>query len=439
MYSGNRYAILENHGAGHINKSDDMKNDELQMIIKAAELVNSNVRLEDALKNIVDVATNLTHADRGTLYLIDKDKNELWSLVMIGDEIREIRLKMGEGLAGYVAVSGETVNIKDVKKDPRFNPEVDRSSGYKTNSMLCFPIRNSKNEIIGVLQLLNSSEGEFSARDEKFLAALSIHSALAINNALQMQRQIAANEALKKAYKELEIAKQEAEKFAMLKSHFLSQMSHEIRTPFNIIIGGIELLKFQTSSADPELKETFDLMETGSRRIIRTMDEIIEMSKLKSGNYEVHFENIDLDNEILLKIVDTYKALAEEKGIELDYQNTAGDSKVQADNFMLFQIFNEIIDNAVKYTSRGGVDVRLSRTAGGKLCVKVKDTGVGISKEYLAHIFEPFTQEETGYTRKFEGNGLAMALAKKYAELNNLSISVSSAKNEGTEFTVSFN
>src|SRR4030042_2931036 len=114
-----------------------MQTDEILMIIKAAELINSNVRLDEVLKNIVDVAINLTKADRGTLYLVDKDKNELWSLVAVGTEIKEIRLRMGEGLAGYVAQSGETINIKDARKDSRFKSAFDRSSGYVPRSMIC--------------------------------------------------------------------------------------------------------------------------------------------------------------------------------------------------------------------------------------------------------------------------------------------------------------
>lgn len=408
------------------------------MIIKAAELVNSNIRVDQVLKNIVDVAANLTNADRGTLYIVDKKKNELWSLIAMGARTKEIRLKVGEGLAGYVAKSGETINIKDVQKDPRFKSEFDRSSGYITKSMICFPIKNNKSEIIGVLQLLNSHNGEFTKRDEKFLIALSIHSAIAINNAQMLQRQILANEELQKAYKELELAKQEAEKFAMLKSHFLSQMSHEIRTPFNIILGSIQLLKSSASSLQDDNTELFQMLESGSQRIIRTIDEIIEMSKIRSGNYELHFEPIKLEEDILNQVTESYKESAAVKGISLIYEKTTDKNEIACDKFMVYQIVKEIVDNAVKFTEKGTVHIKKFLNSDGKLSVSIKDTGVGISANYLKHIFEPFTQEETGFTRKYEGNGLALALVKKYAELNNLSVSVKSEKNVGSEFTIVF-
>ncbi|OGU55214.1 MAG: hypothetical protein A2V66_00695 [Ignavibacteria bacterium RBG_13_36_8] len=416
-----------------------MQTDELLMIIKAAELINSNVRLDEVLKNIVDVAINLTKADRGTLYLVDKDKNELWSLVAVGTEIKEIRLRMGEGLAGYVAQSGETINIKDARKDSRFKSDFDRSSGYVTRSMICFPIKNNDNEIVGVLQLLNSRNGEFSTRDENFLKALSIHSAIAIHNALMHQKQIWANEEIKKAYKELELAKQEAEKFAMLRSHFLSQISHEVRTPLNIMMGSVQLLKLLTgSNQSDDINEAFQMLESGSTRLTRTIDEIVELSEIKCGSYEIHIEPINFEKEILSSIVEEYKKRANEKGIDLIFKKLSVAEKINGDRFMIYKILQEIIDNAVKFTEKGSVTIKQFLNDENKLSVSIKDTGIGISDEYQEHIFEPFTQEKTGSTRKYEGNGLALALVKQYAELNNIEIKIYSEKNVGTEFTVVF-
>lgn len=410
-----------------------MKTGELQKIIRAAELVNSNLGLNEVLKNIVTVALELTNADRGTLYLVDKNKDEIWSLVATGIDTLEIRLKIGEGLAGYVAKYGQTINIKDVKTDSRFNAAYDNSSGYQTINMICFPIKNIDGELVGVLQLINSRDGEFTDRDEKFLTALSIHSALAINNALMLHRQIELNEDLTKA-------KQEAQRFAMLKSHFLTQMSHEIRTPLNIISGGIQYLKLKTDPIQfEEFPEIFDMLESGNKRITRTIDSIVEMSEIKSGSYEINFEPIDLENDILQPVIKNYKETALEKKIDLIFHKTTNENLISKDKFMLYQIFTEIIDNAIKFTDRGTVLITQSVNSEGKLYVSIKDTGVGISKEYLENIFEPFTQEQTGSSRKYEGNGLALALVEKYAELNNLSIFVQSEKNVGTEFTVVFN
>lgn len=417
-----------------------MNTNELQKIIRAAELVNSNIDVYEVLNNIVNVAVELTNADRGTLYFVDNQKDALFSFILMGDEIKEIRLKIGEGLAGYVAATGETVNLKNVRNDSRFNPDIDRLSGYTTKNMLCFPIKDYSKETVGVLQLLNNLKGEFTERDEEFLKALSIHAAIALNNAQMHKKQILANEELKKAYSDLEIAKKEAEKLAMLKNHFLLQMSHEIRTPFNIIITSLGLLKSKTSLLNSaEIDELFALLENGSDRIIKTVDKIMELSEIKSGYYEVHPVPIDLEKDVILKVIMKFKELVEKKNLRLVYNKTTDKNGINCDRFMIEQMFHELIDNAVRFTDKGIVRIKQFTNSEGKLTVGIEDTGIGMSSEFLQHIFEPFSQEYTGYTRKFEGTGLALALVKKYAELNNISIFVESKKSVGTEFTIVFN
>lgn len=409
-----------------------MKKNELSKIINALELVNSNINLKDVLNNIVAVALELTDAERGTIYLVDKQRGEVKSLVATGDGSLEIVLKMGEGIAGHVAKTGQIINIKDVNSDPHFNKSVDKRSGFKTQNMICFPIKNLQDEIVGVLQLLNSRNNEFSESDEEYLKALSIHAALAINNALMMQKQIESNEQLK-------IAKQEAEKFALLRAHFLTQMSHEIRTPLNIILSGIDYLRMKTAELPvDEFSDVFEMLQGGSDRITRTIDSIIELSKLKSGNYENKFEVFDLEKEVLLPVIDSFETVALQKGILIKYLKETENIIVKKDKYMLSQIYKELLDNAVKFTDFGEITIKTQMNKENKLVTIVKDTGIGISKDFLERIFEPFTQEETGSSRKYEGTGLALALVHKYAELNNLKIQIESEKNWGTTFLILF-
>jgi signal transduction histidine kinase len=111
---------------------------------------------------------------------------------------------------------------------------------------------------------------------------------------------------------------------------------------------------------------------------------------------------------------------------------------VLSDEYSITQIFANLIDNAIKYTKKGKVEILLEKNKTGNITVEVKDTGIGINKEFLPRIFEPFTQEEQGYTRSFEGNGLGLALVKRYCELNNIIIEVDSVKNEGSTFRIIF-
>jgi sigma-B regulation protein RsbU (phosphoserine phosphatase) len=128
---------------------------------------------------------------------VDSEHDEIWSLVGLGLGQHEIRLPTTKGISGWVARHGETVNLRDAYQDPRFESEVDRRLGYRTRSLLCLPIRNKDNDIIGVLQLLNQRSGVFTTADENFLRTLSDHVALALENA-QLHRELLAKQRLER-------------------------------------------------------------------------------------------------------------------------------------------------------------------------------------------------------------------------------------------------
>lgn len=234
-------------------------------------------------------------------------------------------------------------------------------------------------------------------------------------------------------------AKEEALKSSKLKTDFLAQMSHEIRTPVSTILNYTTLIEeaLIDKVEDEDLKNAFGSIESGGRRLIRTIDMILNMSQLQSGTFKPLFEYFDLNTEILARVTSELKRQAELKNISLNYTATPNKFMIKADHISVTQIFINLIDNAIKYTHHGTVLVNLEES-GDQYCVTVKDTGIGMSREYLQNIFTPFSQEETGYTRKFEGTGLGLALVKKYIEVNNAVIKVDSIKDAGTTFTLLF-
>ncbi|HEY7161718.1 MAG TPA: PP2C family protein-serine/threonine phosphatase [Acidobacteriota bacterium] len=178
------------------------KTNRLLEIVKIRKLLNSTLRLEKILQIILETATKNLSADRGTVYVIDHKKKELWSKVFQGDLKVEIRLPIGKGIAGHVAKTGKTIILKDAYKDPRFNPEVDKETGYHTKTMLCTPMKDRRGKKIGVIQIVNKLNGYFSKDDIKFLDLLSLDACLAIENSRLFK------EALEKERieKELEVA-----------------------------------------------------------------------------------------------------------------------------------------------------------------------------------------------------------------------------------------
>jgi sigma-B regulation protein RsbU (phosphoserine phosphatase) len=153
----------------------------LKKLVEASHALHSTLDLDQLLGLILHAASEGVGADRGTVFLLDG--NELWSRVLSGDKTLEIRLPLGQGIAGAVAKSGETVRIEDAYSDPRFDRSWDAKSGFRTRTVLTAPIRNRAGEIVGVFQLLNKKKGLFDAEDERFLEGLSIHAALAVENA----------------------------------------------------------------------------------------------------------------------------------------------------------------------------------------------------------------------------------------------------------------
>jgi phosphoserine phosphatase RsbU/P len=160
---------------------------ELSSIIEATKKLNSTLDLGELIGIILQIATRQTGAERGTVFLVDKEHNEIWSLVGIGLEQQVIRLPVERGIAGWVAREGSAVRLENAYHDSRFEPDVDRRLGFKTQQLLCLPIRNEGGDIVGVLQLLNKPEG-FTDEDEAFIDALSLHVALALEKA-QLHRE----------------------------------------------------------------------------------------------------------------------------------------------------------------------------------------------------------------------------------------------------------
>lgn len=243
----------------------------------------------------------------------------------------------------------------------------------------------------------------------------------------------------KKEEEELIRAKDEAEKASRLKSEFLAQMSHEIRSPLNVVVGFAQILRDDLrEQMTDEMLNSFKGIDAAGKRIIRTVELILNMSELQTGMYESAPKEFDLAKDVLEDIFDEYEIAARKKGLGFQLLKNTNNTIVSADLFSTSQIFVNLIDNAIKYTLEGTIEVIVSRNHKDELIVTVSDTGIGISKEFLPKLFEPFTQEQQGYTRKYEGTGLGMALVKRYCEINGVDIRVETDKSVGTKFILCF-
>ncbi|MBN1446464.1 MAG: response regulator [Bacteroidetes bacterium] len=232
--------------------------------------------------------------------------------------------------------------------------------------------------------------------------------------------------------------KERAERSERLKDAFIANISHEVRTPLNIILGYTGLIgeMLKTRSTEEE-QGYFDSVQRGAQRLQRTVDMILSISRLQVGDILIEAKALELPG-LLAHTLEDYRTAARQKGLTLSFVNDAPEAIVTADEYCILQTVQNLLDNAIKYTERGRVTLRLWQDAEARICISIADTGIGISEDYLPLIFEPYTQEEIGYSRSYDGIGLGLSLVKRYVELIGAALHIESAKNRGTTVTIEF-
>ena len=241
-----------------------------------------------------------------------------------------------------------------------------------------------------------------------------------------------------KAYEiELKSAKEKAEEMSRLKSSFLANMSHELRTPMIGILGFSELLKNDIINSNH--KDMAATIYSSGKRLLDTLNLLLDLARLESNKQEILYKEINIGT-MVKEIVKNFEGFAASKEL---YLKTVVKKEVNSrlDERIFIKILNNLINNALKYTQKGGVIVEIDSSNSDNLpfsIIKVIDTGIGIPKESKELIFEEFRQVSEGYNRHFEGTGLGLTLTKKSVELMKGTISVESELGKGSTFTIKF-
>lgn len=238
----------------------------------------------------------------------------------------------------------------------------------------------------------------------------------------------------KKMEEDLKEAKLRAEEMNNLKSIFLANMSHELRTPMIGILGYSQMIAEDIK--DPEIKQMAGTIVKSANRLTDTLNLILDLSKVEANKIDLRLRPVNMNN-LVKDSVNHFKIAAEEKGLSIKLGAVRSIVSAALDERLFSQVVDNLINNAVKYTLKGQVDVDLYLD-GKEAVVRVRDTGIGISEKNLDVIFEPFRQVSEGYNRRFEGTGLGLTISKKFVELMNGSIVVESEVNKGSVFTVRF-
>lgn len=413
-------------------------------LLAVSRAINAEMDLDSLLAIIAESASALLRADRSTIFLIDRTRGELWSRIALGLDSQEIRLKMDQGIAGEVVSSGRTINIQDAYRDPRFNREVDQRTGYRTQTILCMPMRNKRGEIIGAFQVLNKKGGTFTKEDEGLLDAFSSQAGIALENAQLFEE-------VKKAYAELKELDQ-------MKSNFLAAISHELRTPLTPIMGYVEtMLSGGMGPLSLGQQRGLEVVTKCVERLKVLIEDLLTFVHMERGTIDLQRQGVD-PSRLIRKWAEVFSVRAREKGLDLKLEIHPDLPEVWADEKELGKALSLLLDNALKFTPTGG-QVRLAAhlvhgsqlTVDGKeglrepstvnrelhrdfVEILVRDTGIGIPATELPRIFDRFYQVDSSPTRKFGGTGLGLALVKQIIEAHGSQVFVESEEGKGTTF-----
>ncbi len=329
------------------------------------------------------------------------------------------------------------------------NKSFSETLGYKSDEITGYPIKkilsdNESTQYKPIYKLLREAvnidmESQLIKKDGSSILAIIKSFAITDETGRPVKTlvQILDITDIRKTENDLTIALEKAKESDRLKSAFLAQMSHEIRTPLNVILASIPILSDEIAGDDEDIHAIIQSVDSAGRRLHRTIDMILSLSAIQSGNFKPEFETFDPVNEIR-DLFGEFTTLANEKGLKMIFESSSKEMLINADRYTVNQIFQNLIGNALKYTHQGYVKVTVTSSEENNVVVKVEDTGIGMSAEYIDDVFSPFSQEDVGQKRNYEGNGLGLALVKKYVEVNNAVIAVKSQKNKGSVFSVSF-
>jgi len=370
--------------------------------------------LHELLDLIMEESKKILEAEASSLLLYDEDDKVLFFEVARGEkgaEVKKIKLKLGEGIAGTCAKQRKIINVKNVSKDKRFYAFADKMSHFKTKNLLAIPLV-SKKKLIGVLEVLNKKSGQgFGKQDVELMKIIANEAALSIENAYLYRDNL------------------QKVRFAGVGQTMLS-LSHDIKNILNGLMGGISLVDEGFKSSDKEYTKTgWDMVKGNVERISGLILDMLNFSSKKKPLYQ----KVKI-NSFVQDVAEIYKDKMKDKKAQLGFSLDSKLNTVKIDLQGAERALLNLVSNAYEVIpeNKGKIIIGTRLLSGGKTFqISVADNGNGIPPENLKQIFELF------YTTKgHKGTGLGLAVVKKIIKEHNGKLDVSSVVGKGTTFTI---
>jgi GAF domain-containing protein/CheY-like chemotaxis protein len=404
---------------------------ELRALGEVSQALSSTLDLDTVLNTIVARASELAGTDSCTVYEYDDRSETLLFRAThnLADEVvavmRHAPIRRGEGVGGRMAITREPIQIADMAEAGAYSgPLRDVLLRTGTRALLGIPLLR-EGHLIGALTVTKKTPGEFPRSVIDLLQTFASQSALAIQNA--------------RLFREIEDKSRQLEVADRHKSEFLANMSHELRTPLNAIIGYSEMLQEDAADAGAEsLVDDLKKINAAGKHLLELINAVLDLSKIEAGKMELYLESFDVAG-LVRDIAAVIQPLAAKNANRLDVRCPDAVGTMHADLTKVRQALFNLLSNACKFTEKGTVSLSVAREAvDGQdwLVFGVSDTGIGMTPEQLARLFEAFTQADAATTRRYGGTGLGLALSRRLCRMMGGDVTAESEAGRGSRFTI---
>src|SRR5262245_33757123 len=374
--------------------------------------------LEDLLREMLGRVRELLETDSAGILLLTEDGRSLSvrAAIGFGEESMGMRVPIGEGIAGSIAARRSPLIVEDMGAANVINPILRQ----RTRSLIGAPLI-VEGRLIGVIHTDAVHARRFNESDLRLLQVAADRIALAIEQT--------------RHYEVEKQARRQAEESNRMKDEFLALVSHELRSPLNAMLGYARLLRFGSLDAQ-KIRKAVDVIERGGRVQTQLIDDLLDTARIISGKLRIEVRSVDLV-PVIEEAVQTIYPAANAKGITIKTDLNPKVGQINGDPERLQQVVWNLLSNAVKFTPTGGhVETRLERVDP-HICITVRDSGKGISPDFIPYIFDRFRQADASSTRRYGGLGLGLALVKYLVELHGGTIEASSdGEGKGSTFKV---
>ena len=424
-------AIENTRLLGELRQRTDDLSESLQQQTATADVLKvisrSTFDLEAVLQTLVESAARLCDANKAT---ITRQKDGVFfraeaygfSREFI-DYVRDVPVKPERGtVTGRALLEGKIIHIADVLADPDYSwSEAQRLGGFRT--ILGVPMLR-EGIPIGVLALTRDDVRPFTQKQIELVSTFADQAAIAIENV--------------RLFYEIQEKNRQLAEASQNKSQFLSSMSHELRTPLNAIIGLTEMMvtnaaRFGTEKAQEPLQR----VNRAGTHLLGLINQVLDLSKIEAGKLELNPQTVQLA-PLIDEVVGTARQLADQNKNRLTAEAPGDLGSLSVDPMRLRQILLNLLSNACKFTKEGEVKLQARRMADGRdgIELSVSDTGIGMTPEQQAKLFEEFTQADATTAQRFGGTGLGLAITRKLARMMGGDVTVTSEPGQGSVFTV---